>query len=62
MNQLKINRIAKYIQWALEIAFVVVFVALCIAVGCKNKKLDGYRDVIQRQELVIERLTNDTIH
>lgn len=62
MNQLKINRIAKYIQWALEIAFFVVFISLCVAVGVKNRHIKEYKAEIAKQELVIESLTkNDTI-
>lgn len=63
MNQLTFNKIAKYVQWGLEIAFVVVFISLCIAVGVKNKTIRTQKQEITKQELVIEQLTkNDTIN
>ena len=43
MDYLKMNKWAKWIAYGIMTAFVVVFIALCIAVGVKNKTIKSLK-------------------
>ena len=43
LDILKVRKVAKGIAYGILIAFVAVFITLCIAVGAKNKKLKEYK-------------------
>lgn len=52
----RIKKIADTVAGILFIAFVLVFIALCITVGVKNKNIKKYKTTIARQEQVIDSL------
>lgn len=53
LDILKATKIAKAIVYGLMIAFVAVFITLCIAVGAKNKKIKEYKEGVAYQTELI---------
>ena len=47
MDNVKIYRIANWIAYGLLAAFIVVFIALCITVGAKNKTIKSYKQQLK---------------
>lgn len=50
------NKKLKLILLGITVAFLIVFIVLCVAVGKKNAKLKTYKNSMKQTELVIDSL------
>lgn len=55
---MEINKTIKWVSIAIETAFILTFIILCVAVGSKNKHIRSYKEKIALQEITIDSLEN----